>query len=120
MDKESADRETNKIRILLSVCDLFTPIYMTSNVACFDETIVPFQGRSKFLVYMPQKPDKGGLKIYALCDSTKMIPVVKEDMGNNEDMILNMVKSFPHKISYVFMDSFLINQVGRGIKEAEH
>jgi len=49
-----------------------------------------------------------------------MIPVVKEDMGNNEDMILNMVKSFPHKISYVFMDSFLINQVGRGIKEAEH
>jgi len=26
MDKESADRETNKIRILLSVCDLSTHI----------------------------------------------------------------------------------------------
>ena len=35
-----------------------------------------------------------------------MIPVVKEDMGTLKDMILNTVKSFPHKISYMFMDSF--------------
>jgi len=57
MDKESSDREINKIKILLSVCVLCTPIHHTSNLARFDEIIVPFQGRSKFVVYMPQKLD---------------------------------------------------------------
>jgi len=35
-----------------------------------------------------------------------MISVIKEEMGTIKDMILNAVKSFPNKITYICMDSF--------------
>lgn len=35
---------------------------------CIDEQLVPFSGRCPFKQYMPSKPAKYGLKIWALCD----------------------------------------------------
>ena len=35
---------------------------------CIDEQLVPFRGRCSFRQYMPSKPVKYGLKIWALCD----------------------------------------------------
>ncbi|XP_035765650.1 piggyBac transposable element-derived protein 4-like [Neolamprologus brichardi] len=35
---------------------------------CVDEQLVPFKGRCSFKQYMPSKPAKYGLKIWALCD----------------------------------------------------
>ncbi len=35
---------------------------------CIDEQLVPFRGRCSFRQYMPSKPGKYGLKIWALCD----------------------------------------------------
>uniref|UniRef100_A0AAX7VMN6 PiggyBac transposable element-derived protein domain-containing protein n=1 Tax=Astatotilapia calliptera TaxID=8154 RepID=A0AAX7VMN6_ASTCA len=35
---------------------------------CVDEQLVPFKGRCSFKQYMPSKPSKYGLKIWALCD----------------------------------------------------
>lgn len=35
---------------------------------CVDEQLVPFKGRCGFRQYMPKKPAKYGLKVWALCD----------------------------------------------------
>ncbi len=35
---------------------------------CIDEQLVPFRGRCSFRQYMPSKPGKYGLMIWALCD----------------------------------------------------
>jgi hypothetical protein len=41
-------------------------VYTIGFCACVDEMLVSFRGRSKFKMYMPQKPCKYGLKIMAL------------------------------------------------------
>lgn len=35
---------------------------------CVDEQLVPFKGRCGFKQYVPKKPAKYGLKVWALCD----------------------------------------------------
>lgn len=44
---------------------VFTP----GPTTCIDEMVVPFRGRCKFKVYMPNKPAKYGIKIMCLTDS---------------------------------------------------
>lgn len=43
--------------------------YSPGAYMCIDEMLVPFRGRCKFVIYMPQKPAKYGLKIMILCDA---------------------------------------------------
>lgn len=43
--------------------------YSPGAYLCIDEMLVPFRGRCKFIIYMPQKPAKYGLKIMILCDA---------------------------------------------------
>ncbi|XP_039297452.1 piggyBac transposable element-derived protein 4-like [Nilaparvata lugens] len=43
--------------------------YNVGECITIDEMLVAFRGRCSFIQYMPQKPAKYGLKIYASCDS---------------------------------------------------
>lgn len=43
--------------------------YSFSEFITIDEMLHPFRGRCGFIQYMPQKPAKYGLKLYALCDA---------------------------------------------------
>lgn len=43
--------------------------YTISECGTIDEMLEAFRGRCKFRVYIPNKPAKYGIKIYALCDS---------------------------------------------------
>ncbi|CAH1961038.1 unnamed protein product [Acanthoscelides obtectus] len=43
--------------------------YIPGEFITIDEMLHPFRGRCGFVQYMPQKPPKYGIKIYALCDS---------------------------------------------------
>ena len=43
--------------------------YNPSDNCTIDEQLVGFRGRCPFRVYMPQKPDKYGIKIWWICDS---------------------------------------------------
>lgn len=61
---------------LAAVSEMFNKIienckknYSIGTHACIDEMLVPFRGRCKFKVYMPQKPAKYGIKIMALTDA---------------------------------------------------
>lgn len=44
-------------------------IYSLGEYGTIDEMLVPFRGRCKFRVYMPNKPNKYGLKVLALTDA---------------------------------------------------
>lgn len=44
-------------------------MYSIGQNACVDEMIVPFRGRCKFRVYMPNKPAKYGMKVLCLTDA---------------------------------------------------
>ncbi len=44
--------------------------YNPSGNCTIDEQLVGFRGRCPFRVYMPQKPDRYGIKIWWICDST--------------------------------------------------
>lgn len=47
----------------------FQNIYSVGELVTIDEMLVSFRERCSFKQYMPQKPAKFGLKIYALCDA---------------------------------------------------
>ena len=100
-----------KLIPLLEICDLFKINYIPSSLACFDETIAPFRGRFKYNVYLPQKPDKWGIKLYSLCNSTnsyclKLIPIVQTKVESLSELIMSSMKDFAYSIKYLFMDSY--------------
>src|SRR5215475_10409512 len=43
--------------------------YCLSEFFTIDEMLVPFRGRCSFIQYVPNKPEKYGIKIFALCDA---------------------------------------------------
>nr|CAH7717465.1 unnamed protein product [Callosobruchus chinensis] len=48
--------------------------YKPSAYLCIDEQLVGFRGRCLFRIYMPNKPNKYGMKIVMLCDvATKYV-----------------------------------------------
>ena len=44
--------------------------YVPGTNLTIDEQLVTFRGRCPFRQYMPSKPEKYGIKIWAICDST--------------------------------------------------
>ena len=45
----------------------FINVYYPGQHVCIDEGMVPFRGKIHMRVYVPDKPDKYGLKSYELC-----------------------------------------------------
>lgn len=93
-------RALDKLAPIREIHDLFASnckkAYVPNPDVCIDEQLVPFRGRCPFRVYMKSKPDKYGIKIWTLCDSTNtycwnlqvytgMINNMPEkEQGNNE------------------------------------
>lgn len=49
--------------------------YIPGKTLTIDEQLVPFRGRVSFLQYIPSKPDKYGMKIFWICDSSNSYPL---------------------------------------------
>lgn len=66
-------------------------IYEIGSFACVDETLIPFRGRSKFRMFMPNKPAKYGIKLMCLTDiGNFFLSKAYIYIGKNSDrMILN-------------------------------
>ena len=105
-------KERKKLELLLKPMDLFTKYYEPSPAVCFDEIMVPFQGRFKFLVYCPQKPDQWGIKFYSLCDSKNgycmgLTPSFGKLDGTLEKIIDKHLQVWKDKhIQFFFCDNF--------------
>ena len=66
-------RQTDKLAPICTILDIFVKncqqCYNTSEFTTTDEMLHPFRGRCSFIQYMPNKPAKYGVKIFALCDA---------------------------------------------------
>jgi hypothetical protein len=59
-----------KVRPLLQeLTDKFQQTYYPEEEVTVDEGMCPFRGRVSFRVYMPQKPNKYGMKLFILAES---------------------------------------------------
>jgi len=66
-------KTTDKLAAIRFILDEFVKncksTYCLSEFFTIDEMLVPFRGRCGFIQYMPNKPAKYGIKIFALCDA---------------------------------------------------
>ena len=46
----------------------FREVFLPGPRMCVDEGMIPYRGKIYFKCYMPDKPDKYGLKAFELCD----------------------------------------------------
>ncbi|KAK7103038.1 hypothetical protein V1264_021168 [Littorina saxatilis] len=49
--------------------------YIAGPLLTIDEQLVPFRGRCNFLQYLPSKPDRYGIKIFWIADSSNCFPL---------------------------------------------
>ncbi|XP_034089798.1 piggyBac transposable element-derived protein 3-like isoform X2 [Gymnodraco acuticeps] len=65
-------RRDDKLAAFRKVLDMWTHrlpmLFSPFSDVCVDEQLVPFRGRCSFKQYMPKKPAKYGIKIWANCD----------------------------------------------------
>lgn len=64
-----SDPLLSKIALLLGITNGFSNFFNPGQEITIDESVIPFYGRSNFMVYNPLKPDKWGYKVFMLCDS---------------------------------------------------
>lgn len=68
-DREITDKLAAIREIYSHLNDNFQKNYCLSEFVTIDEMLHPFRGRCSFIQYMPAKPAKYGLKMYAMCDA---------------------------------------------------
>ncbi|XP_035829688.1 piggyBac transposable element-derived protein 4-like [Aplysia californica] len=69
-DQDNRDR-LFKVRPLIKRClDSFSSAYSPQRDLAVDEATCPFKGRLRFKVYNPAKPNRFGIKLYTLCESS--------------------------------------------------
>ena len=67
--RQVSDRLAAIRRIFESFVDNCKKNYCIGELMTIDETLVPFRGRCGFIQYIPNKPAKYGIKLFALCDA---------------------------------------------------
>ena len=69
----SQRKETDKLSAIRYILNEFVQncknTYCLTEFLTIDETLVPFRGRCSFIQYIPKKPAKYSVKIFALCDA---------------------------------------------------
>ena len=55
--------------VLDQLREVFRSVYCPSQNVSVDEAMIPFKGRSTLKEYMPLKPVKRGIKVWALSDA---------------------------------------------------
>lgn len=78
--------------------------------------MIPFKGRSTLKQYMPQKPVKRGIKVWALADAingfVSMFQVYTGKQGNTEqkglgaNVVTTLTKPYVNTFRHVYFDNF--------------
>lgn len=75
-DDPTTRKEREKSDPLAAISSLFETFiqncqrnYEVGSSVCIDETLIPFRGRCKFKMYIPNKPAKYGIKVLCLTDA---------------------------------------------------
>lgn len=106
-------KQSDKLAAIREILDQFVQKckqnYCPGECLTIDEMLIPFRGRCSFIQYIPNKPAKYGIKVFALCDS-KMFYVSnleiycgKQPQGQFEssnsptDVVLRLIEPFKNK-----------------------
>lgn len=95
----------------------FQKVYIPFKNISIDESMVGFKGRISFLQYMPKKPQKWGMKAWALCDSKTgyvwnwKLYVGKDDEVNTTDglaygVVMKLINGLLCKGYHLYCDNF--------------
>ena len=111
---------TDKLRKLRSVVDMlnvsFRQMYTPSQCLSIDESMVGTKCRISFLQYMPKKPKKFGIKLWALCESLtgyclqfqvytgKVESAVEHGLAYR--VVFDLMKHYLDKGYHLYMDNF--------------
>ncbi|XP_030758825.1 piggyBac transposable element-derived protein 4-like [Sitophilus oryzae] len=102
-----ARRELDKLAAIREVLELFNnkfqSLFTPGEYLTVDEQLLAFRGNCSFRQYIPSKPAKYGLKVFAMCDSKtaytvslepyvgKQPPGPYEQSNSGEDIVLRLV-----------------------------
>jgi len=116
----TANVSGDKLRKLRSVVDTlnvsFRQLYTPSQCLSVDESMVGTKCRISFLQYMPKKPKKFGIKLWALCESVtgyclqfqvytgKVESSVEHGLAYR--VVFDLMKHYLDKGYHLFMDNF--------------
>jgi hypothetical protein len=95
-------RATDKLAGIRSVFEHFVENckanYIASENVTIDETLVGFRGRAPFRQYIPSKPSKYGIKIFALCDAETFYTLNLEIYAGKQPDGPFAVSNSPHDV----------------------
>ncbi|XP_064643065.1 piggyBac transposable element-derived protein 4-like [Lineus longissimus] len=106
-----------KVRPLLDLCiSTYRRYYLPKRELSVDESMTKFKGRTFLRQYMPNKPIRYGLKIWALCESSTGFCLnwsvytgrreVPGDYGLSYDVVRDVSHDFMNKGHHIYMDNF--------------
>ncbi len=91
----------------------FRSVYMPEQKICVDEAICPFRGRIRFRIYMRNKPNKWGIKLYELCESSSgyvydfEIYTAQPGVSNRPtDVVLRLAEPLFHLEHIIYTDNY--------------
>ena len=119
-EERKSNKKEGKVAPILEIFNLFIENCMMNfspgeNVT-IDESIVAFNGKCSFKVYMPSKPDRHGIKIWSLCDSKTSYlfngqiyagkEFDKKETGQAERVVKDLVGKLKDSGRNITMDNF--------------
>lgn len=120
-NRENDESKLFKVKFLDEIIENWREYYEPGKNLVLDETIIPFRGKSKFIVYCPRKPERYGLKAFSLCESytgycfefkvysgrTFSENLKKIHNTNFKHSInLEMTKNYWYRNHYVYLDNY--------------
>lgn len=107
----------HKVRPAVDVIKKFSVYYKPDRNLAVDEAMIKFKGRHYIKQYMPNKPDKWGIKVWCLCESqtgylvTGNIYLGKKECLNKdyllgEQVVLNLLKDYENMYHHVYFDNY--------------
>ena len=116
--------QTDKFAPIRRIFDIFIQKckanYKPSAFVTIDEQLVTFRGRCSFKMFIPSKPGKYGLKVWALCDSTNSYlcyaqPYVgrvgARDVGQSGRVVLELTEHLSGTGRHITADNFFTDLV---------
>ena len=102
--------------IIDSLQQSFQSVYSPGKDVSVDEAMIPFKGRSSLKQYMPLKPVKQGIKVWALADASngymsnfqvytgRQGNSVEKGLGTN--VVTTLTKPYVNSFRHVYFDNF--------------
>ena len=94
----------------------FQDVYYPGENIAIDEGMVAWRGHLSFRVYLPDKPDKFGVKLFMLCDSSNGYCSRFEiyhgsPKGKIYDLVMRLVKPYLKKGHKLFVDNYYTSPI---------